>query len=100
MKLRNQPVAKIMFVCMLLRNAYVTMNASQTSEYLDILPPSLEHWLSQGPRAHPIPDNCVWSDDYVRPDELDDDSDSDIDENIDDEHFEVSPVLGLPDLIL
>jgi hypothetical protein len=44
LKLHNQPVAKIMFVCMLLRNAYVTMNGSQVSEYLISLPQSFEHW--------------------------------------------------------
>ena len=55
LKLRNQPVAKIMFVCMLLRNAYVTMNGSQVSEYLISLPPSFEHWVSQGPSARPLP---------------------------------------------
>lgn len=79
MKLRQQPVAKIMFVCMLLRNAYVTMNACQTAEYLDILPPTLEQWLSQGLRAHPLPSNCVFSDDYEQPvyDSEDDDDDND-----------------------
>ena len=57
LQLRNQPLGKIFFVCMLLRNAHVTLNGSQTSEYFTLEPPSLEHWLSQGPRAQPIPED-------------------------------------------
>ena len=37
LQLRKQPVAKIVFIVMLLKNAYVTMNATQTGEfYMDI----------------------------------------------------------------
>ena len=78
LKLRNQPVAKIMFVCMLLRNAYVTMNGSQVSEYLISLPPSFEHWVSQGPSARTIPNNSIFSNDCIY--DSDDDSSEDEEE--------------------
>ena len=78
LQMRKQPVGKIMFVCMLLRNAYVTMNASQTSEYFLMAPPTLEDWTHQGPMAHPLPNNCVFSPNYENPD-------GDIDINFDDE---------------
>ena len=55
LKLRNQPLGKIILVCMLLRNAYVAMNGSQTCEYFICEPPSFEHWISQGPHAKPLP---------------------------------------------
>ena len=55
LKLRNQPVGKIVFVCMLLRNAHVTMNGNQAGEYFICHPPTFEHWVSQGPQAHPLP---------------------------------------------
>ena len=51
LQLRGQPVAKIMFICLLLRNAYVTLNGSQVSEYLVMMPPSFEEWTSQGPQV-------------------------------------------------
>ena len=48
-----------MFVCLLLRNAYVTMHGSQIPEYLVLKPPSFEEWTSQGPRARPMPNNSI-----------------------------------------
>lgn len=74
LRLNKQPVAKIYFVCMLLRNAYVTLHGSQAAEYMDMMPPSLEEWTEQGPRAHPIPDDIIFSPNFV-PHELDDDDD-------------------------
>ena len=35
LKLRNQPVAKIVFVCLLLRNVYFTIHGSQVSTYMN-----------------------------------------------------------------
>jgi hypothetical protein len=35
LKLNNQPLSKIVLVCIILRNAYTTMNASQNSLYYD-----------------------------------------------------------------
>jgi hypothetical protein len=61
MKLRNQPLAKIVFVCLLLRNAYNTMNPGQTSQYFVCDPPTFEDWVSQGPKAHPLPDNLKFN---------------------------------------
>lgn len=50
LKMRKMPVAK-MFVCaMILRDAYTTLNGSRASGYFGIQPPTLETWLSQGPR--------------------------------------------------
>jgi hypothetical protein len=60
LKLKNQPVSKIVFICMLLRNAHVTMNGCQASIYFTCDPPSFEDWISQGPQAHPIPDGIVF----------------------------------------
>ena len=37
LKIRNQPLGKIFFVCMLLRNAHVILNGNQTSDYFVIL---------------------------------------------------------------
>jgi hypothetical protein len=59
LKLRQQPIAKIVFVCMLLRNAYVCLNGCQSTEYFCMLPPTLEHWLSQGPKAKVLPNNSM-----------------------------------------
>ncbi|MBC7391102.1 MAG: hypothetical protein H7329_17990 [Opitutaceae bacterium] len=58
---------------MLLRNAYVTLNAGQTAEYLNMMPPTLEDWCSQGPNAKPLPPNFAFSDNYEPP------SDDDVD---------------------
>jgi hypothetical protein len=55
LKIRNQPLGKIFFVCMLLRNAHVTLNGNQAGAYFICHPPSLNHWLSQGPKARPLP---------------------------------------------
>ncbi len=64
LKLRGQSVGKIVFICMLLRNAHLTIYGSQINEHFVMLPPSLKEWTSQGPRARPLPDNCIWSDRY------------------------------------
>ena len=56
LKLRKQPLGKIFLVCMLLRNAHVTMNGNQAQEYFVCEPPTFEDWISQGPRAHPLPE--------------------------------------------
>jgi hypothetical protein len=61
LKLRKQPVAKIVFVCMLLRNAHCSIYGNESSEYFNITPPSFEEWLSQGPDALPIPNDIIWS---------------------------------------
>jgi hypothetical protein len=65
LKLRQQPVGKIIFVCMLLRNAYVTLYGSQSTEYFCMLPPTFQAWLSQGPKARPLPTNSIFNPDYV-----------------------------------
>jgi len=64
LKLFKQPVGKIIFVSLLLRNAHCTMNGNQTAEYFSMQPPSFEDWTSQGRAAHPLPPDCIWSPDY------------------------------------
>lgn len=77
MKLRKQPVGKIIFVRMLLRNAHITLNACQAAEYFLSMPPSLVEWTSQGPRAKQLPSNNIWSDNYNQNDGLSDEDTSD-----------------------
>jgi len=62
-------------VAMILKNAYVTMNANQTSEYFVARPPSFEEWTSQGPRARPIPQDSIFHPDYVNDSDVDSSSD-------------------------
>ena len=61
LKLRKQPVAKFVFVCMLFRNAHCTLYGSQTAEYFNLPAPTFDEWLSQGPNAQPIPSDIIWS---------------------------------------
>jgi hypothetical protein len=51
------------------------MNANQTAEYYMMEPPTLEHWLSQGPRAKPIPEDSPFSSNYNGDSDDDDFSD-------------------------
>jgi hypothetical protein len=60
LKLQNQPVAKMIFVCLLLRNAHVTMNGCQSSAYFSLQPPTFEDWTAAGPQAFPLPDNLIF----------------------------------------
>jgi len=86
LQMRRQPVAKIFFVCLLLRNVIVTLHGSQASDYLNMIPPTLEEWTSQGPCAQPIPDDNIFSPNFIPDpaDELDyDDIDSDLDSDDD-----------------
>ena len=64
LKITNQPLAKIVITCFILRNALNTMYGSQTSLYFDILPPTFEEWVHQGPQAHPIPTDSLFHPDY------------------------------------
>ena len=64
LKIYKQPVAKIFFVCMLLRNALVALHGCQTTGYFEMLPPSVEEWTEQGPHARPLPPNFLFSPDY------------------------------------
>ena len=77
LKIRKQPVAKIVFVCMLLRNAHVTMCGGQGGEFLDMAPPTFEEWVSQGPSAHSIPLNCFFHPAFSHAEAEDEDSDED-----------------------
>ena len=55
LKLLDQPLAKIYFVCMLLRNIHVTLNGCQASKYFKLLPPTLQDWTKNGPQHKPLP---------------------------------------------
>jgi len=77
LKITNQPLANIVITCMILRNALNTMYSSQTSLYFDILPPTFEEWVHQGPQAHPIPADSLFHPDYHGVDDSDSDSDDD-----------------------
>jgi hypothetical protein len=57
LKLRKQPIAKIIFVSMLLKNAYICMNGCQAALYFNINPPSFEEWVLAGRKARELPDN-------------------------------------------
>ena len=81
LQLRKQPIFKIVFVCMLLRNVYVSMHGSQACEYFVDLPPSFEQWVEQGPHAHPLPSTSIFSSNYHPPGDEDSDSDEEDDEN-------------------
>lgn len=50
LKMQLMPVKNIYLTALVLRNAYVTMNGGTTPEYFNLLPPSFEVWVSQGPR--------------------------------------------------
>ena len=60
------------------------MNGCQANPYFVMMPPTFEHWVSQGPDARPIPTNSTFSPNY-RPEEdvivEDDLEDSDSDED-------------------
>jgi len=64
LKLRQQPLAKIFFVCILLRNIHCTMYESQVSGFFNFPAPEFETWISQGPRAKPLPNDIIFSADY------------------------------------
>jgi hypothetical protein len=61
LQLRRQPLGKIMLVCLLLRNAMNTMIPNQTAQYFNCIPPSFDEWTAQGPRAKPIPEDCIFN---------------------------------------
>ena len=61
LSLKKQPLAKIIFVCMLLRNAHVTMNGNQAAHYFLCQPPTFEQWVSQGPRGKDIPLDSIFN---------------------------------------
>jgi hypothetical protein len=72
LKITNQPLAKIVTVCMILRNALNTMYGSQTSLYFGIMPPTFEDWVHQGKQGRPIPIDSIFNPLYH-----DDDGDDD-----------------------
>ena len=80
LKIKNQPLAKIVIVCHLLRNAMNTMYGSQTSLYFNLLPPTFEEWISQGKQGLPIPADSLFNPLYHTVDRVVDDSDDDDDD--------------------
>lgn len=61
LKLKNQPIAKMMLVCFILKNVLTTFYGCQTAEYFQCMPPTFDDYISQGPRAHPIPPDIIFS---------------------------------------
>lgn len=55
LKMRSMPVGNMCLTAMILRNAHVTMNGCNTSEYFQCLPPTFEEWIKEGPRYCPLP---------------------------------------------
>jgi hypothetical protein len=82
--MREQPLGKIMLVCMLLKNAHACLNGCQTSQYFSFQPPSFEEWVSQGPLARPISRDCPLSPDYEADEDSDDASSVEGDDDEDD----------------
>ena len=72
LKIKNQPLAKIVIVCHLLRNAMNIMYGSQTSLYFN---------LSQGKQGRPIPADSLFNPLYHTVDRVVDDSDNDDDDD-------------------
>lgn len=69
LKLRQQPVAKIVFVCLLLKNMHACMYGNENADYFIEITPSIELYLSQGPSANPLPRDLIFSDEYEYHDE-------------------------------
>ena len=42
---------------LILKDAYTTMNGSNTSEFFSLNPPTLEHWTARGPIAMDLNEN-------------------------------------------
>jgi hypothetical protein len=83
---KNQPVAKIIFVCFLLKNIHTTFYACQIAAHFLCQPPTFEDYISQGPKAHPIPEDIIFSDNYAGEQlydiNVDDDNDDDADNDV------------------
>ena len=84
LKLRSQPVAKIMFVCFLLKNIHTTFYACQTAAHFVLQPPTFEDYISQGPKAHPIPNDVIFSGANYAGEQMHDINDDDNDDVLDD----------------
>ena len=54
-KLCQQPVAKIILVCMLLQNILCTIQQSQVSYHFICPAPDFDDCISQGPKGRPLP---------------------------------------------
>jgi len=52
LQLRKMPVGRSYFVAMLLRNAYVTLNGGNTSQFYECIPPTFEHWVTQSQQPY------------------------------------------------
>jgi hypothetical protein len=53
LQMRKMPVASMYLTAMILRNALNCLSPGITSQYFHCNPPTLEHWLAQGPKAKP-----------------------------------------------
>jgi hypothetical protein len=64
LKMKRQPLAKIFFVALLLRNAHCCFYGCEAAGYFNFLPPTFDDWISQGPTARPIPADSVFSENW------------------------------------
>ena len=53
LQMRKMPVAAMYLTAMILRNALNCLTPGIASQYFHLNPPTLEHWLAQGPNARP-----------------------------------------------
>lgn len=81
-------MAKIVFVCFLLKNIYATLYANITSNYFLLLPPEFEDYIGQGPQAKPIPEDSLFNDNYIYAHDADDSDDDDDGRSIHDSDIE------------
>jgi hypothetical protein len=49
LKLKKSPITQIIFVALIIRNAFVCLNGSQVSDFFNCAPPSLVNYTAQGP---------------------------------------------------
>jgi hypothetical protein len=64
LKIRRQPLPKIFFVCFLLRNIHCTFYQCQSAGYFTFPAPEFEHYISQGKKGRPLPDDSIFSVNY------------------------------------
>ena len=81
LKLKNQPVAKIMFTCFLLKNILTTFYSCQTAEHFILQPPTFEDYIAQGPRARPIPPDIIFANNHGANDSDGDDGNNNINDD-------------------
>ncbi len=65
LRLGSMPVCEMILFSFLMTNVLCCLYGNQTSEYFHCLPPTLERYLSQGPRHYDWRERCNYEDDIV-----------------------------------